>query len=256
MASFKAAVAANAHALETDVHLSKDGVVMLSHDGDLKRCFGIDKKIIDLTADEIKLYRTTDRQEQMPTLKEVLELLNDPSNQKMWLMLDIKLENDADDIMRLMAKTVEEAKYVPLCEKYFSGFPVCNIGFSVAYSQQFLATPEVAFSMLIASLLGPFGQWLIYRAKKNKRRLYSWTVNHQKTMDWCIRRELDGVITDDPEKYLSECRSFREHEVPSWPWKLLIMMTQINVFATIFTAIFWQKHGLGLQVSSANKKRI
>jgi phosphatidylglycerol phospholipase C len=31
MASFKGAVAAGAHAIETDLHLSKDGVVVLSH---------------------------------------------------------------------------------------------------------------------------------------------------------------------------------------------------------------------------------
>lgn len=31
MAGFRAAVEVGAHALETDVHLSKDGVVVLSH---------------------------------------------------------------------------------------------------------------------------------------------------------------------------------------------------------------------------------
>lgn len=31
MAAFRAAVEVGAHALETDVHLSKDGVVVLSH---------------------------------------------------------------------------------------------------------------------------------------------------------------------------------------------------------------------------------
>ena len=33
MGGFKAAVAAGAHALETDLHLSRDGVIVLSHVG-------------------------------------------------------------------------------------------------------------------------------------------------------------------------------------------------------------------------------
>ena len=37
MAGFHGAVAAGAHAIETDVHLSRDGVVVLSHVGDHKR---------------------------------------------------------------------------------------------------------------------------------------------------------------------------------------------------------------------------
>ena len=44
MAAFRAAIAAGAHALETDIHLSADEQVVLSHDKDLRRCFGVDKR--------------------------------------------------------------------------------------------------------------------------------------------------------------------------------------------------------------------
>lgn len=37
MAAFKGALAAGAHALETDIHLTKDGVVVLSHVGYYRR---------------------------------------------------------------------------------------------------------------------------------------------------------------------------------------------------------------------------
>ncbi|KAK4091544.1 hypothetical protein Purlil1_3974 [Purpureocillium lilacinum] len=47
MAAFRAAARVGAHAIETDVHLSADGVAVISHDPTLKRCFGIDKKISD-----------------------------------------------------------------------------------------------------------------------------------------------------------------------------------------------------------------
>ncbi|KAK8081727.1 glycerophosphoryl diester phosphodiesterase [Apiospora saccharicola] len=47
MAAFRGAVEAGSHALETDLHLSKDGVVMLSHDAILKRCFGDSRRVAD-----------------------------------------------------------------------------------------------------------------------------------------------------------------------------------------------------------------
>jgi glycerophosphoryl diester phosphodiesterase len=37
MAAFHGAVAAGAHAIETDLHLSRDGVVVLSHVSDCDR---------------------------------------------------------------------------------------------------------------------------------------------------------------------------------------------------------------------------
>lgn len=44
--------------------------------------------------------------------------------------------------------------------------------------------------------------------KKAKRSLFLWTVNDEKTMKWSIRKEVDGVITDDPKKYLEVCESY------------------------------------------------
>lgn len=39
--------------LECDVHLTKDGVVIVAHDGDLARLCGVHHKIEDLNYDEI-----------------------------------------------------------------------------------------------------------------------------------------------------------------------------------------------------------
>lgn len=55
--------------IELDVHLSKDHEVIVFHDNSLKRLFGINRDIQDLTLAEIKKYRY------IPTLKEVLNLV-------------------------------------------------------------------------------------------------------------------------------------------------------------------------------------
>lgn len=94
MGAFKGAAEVGTDAIETDVHLTKDDIVVLSHDADLKRCFGRDDKIIDCDWDDIKEVPTLKEPHQtMPRLQDLLEFLALPSsNENIWLLLDIKVD--------------------------------------------------------------------------------------------------------------------------------------------------------------------
>ena len=46
----------------------------------------------------------------MPRLKDLLEFLAAPGLEEIWVLLDIKLDNDADDVIRLIAETLAEVK--------------------------------------------------------------------------------------------------------------------------------------------------
>ena len=50
--SFKEGLSYGAHGVELDVRLTKDGVVILNHDPDLKRTMGLDVKISEKTFTE------------------------------------------------------------------------------------------------------------------------------------------------------------------------------------------------------------
>lgn len=92
MGAFKGAVDVGAEALETDIHLSKDGVVVLSHDRNLKRCFGREEKIIDCDYEFLSKLRTLkEPHEAMPRLVDLLEYLAQPGLEDIWVMLDIKV---------------------------------------------------------------------------------------------------------------------------------------------------------------------
>ena len=93
MGAFKGAAEVGTHAIETDVHLTKDDVVVLSHDADMKRCFGKDDKLIDRTWEEIREVQTLKTPHQtMPRLQDLLEFLALPdTNENVWLLLDIKV---------------------------------------------------------------------------------------------------------------------------------------------------------------------
>ncbi|KAL2016216.1 hypothetical protein VTK56DRAFT_4047 [Thermocarpiscus australiensis] len=91
MAAFQGAVEVGAHAIETDLHLSRDGVVVLSHDATLKRCFGKDQKIADCDWAYLSTLRTLREPRQgMPRLADLLEWLTRPGLESIWVLLDIK----------------------------------------------------------------------------------------------------------------------------------------------------------------------
>ncbi|KAJ0300368.1 hypothetical protein Brms1b_012811 [Colletotrichum noveboracense] len=92
--AFRAALDAGAHALETDLHLTKDGVVVLSHDGTLKRCFGVDKKINECEWEYVSSLETIrEPRQRMPRLSDLLEFLAEGGKEResIWVLLDIKV---------------------------------------------------------------------------------------------------------------------------------------------------------------------
>lgn len=89
----------------------------------------------------------------------------------------------------------------------------------------------------------PWSRSFIKEAHDRHRQVYSWTVNDPKNMDWCIRKGIDGVITDDPEIFLNACDNFREDVKPPWPPKILAFYLYVNFFATLFGFIFFRRYG-------------
>ncbi|KAK5086561.1 hypothetical protein LTR05_003729 [Lithohypha guttulata] len=228
MCAFKTAIEkGRAHAIETDIHLSKDNVVVLSHDTDLKRCFGRQERIIECDWQFLSQLRTIKApHEPMPRLQDLLEYIANPELQHIWILLDIKLDNDADSVMRLIAETLASvssgpnrwpsrvvlgfwaAKYLDLCAKYLPEYPVANIGFSTCHSRQFLKVPHVGFNMFAKALYGPIGTRFIKDVQAAGRPLYIWTVNEPNIMRWGIAKGVDGVITDNPELFNQICDDF------------------------------------------------
>ncbi|TKX23490.1 phosphatidylglycerol phospholipase C [Elsinoe australis] len=255
MAAFKGAVDVGSHAIETDVHITKDDVVVLSHDATLKRCYGREEKIIDCDWSYVSTLKTiAEPHQSMPRLKDLLEYVAQPGLEEIWVLLDIKLDNDSDKIMRLIAETIKSvpppqskswkerivlgcwaAKYLPLADKYLPGFPISHIGFSIPYARQFFKIPNISFNMLCPMLQAPGGTKFIRECQAAERPVFAWTVNTEDKMDWCIRRKLDGVITDDPKLFLQVCDDFDESR-PEKSMSLKVIFDSLRVwfFATCF----------------------
>ncbi|KAK7454331.1 glycerophosphoryl diester phosphodiesterase [Colletotrichum acutatum] len=235
--AFRAALdEAGAHALETDLHLSRDGVVVLSHDGNLKRCFGIeDKKINECDWEYLKTLETVrEPKQRMPRLEDLLGLLAEEGREGVWVLLDIKrrrTERTDDPPAELLGRVADvlastpgpvpwnerivfgcwNQPYITHVRTILPNYPISLISWSPLYARNFLTPkqPNLSFNMFQKSLVGPVGKLFIRDVKKNRRQLFVWTVNDEEWMEWSIRAGADGVITDDPELFREVCRRWQ-----------------------------------------------
>ena len=82
LVAFRAAAAAGAKMVELDVRLSKDQLPAVIHDKDLKRTLGIDKRVADLTLQELTA-------QGIPSLEDIL---TDPACSELFVNIEIKCE--------------------------------------------------------------------------------------------------------------------------------------------------------------------
>ena len=75
LAAFRLAVRAG-YGVEFDIHLSKDGIPIVFHDDTLLRMCGVDVRPEDKTAEELQKLRLLNTEETIPTLAEVLAVLD------------------------------------------------------------------------------------------------------------------------------------------------------------------------------------
>lgn len=109
LVSYRAALEAGVDAIEFDVWQSKDGVPVIMHDGNAYRICGVDKKLGDMTLEEIKRldagakFSPAFAGERVPTLREVLELAREIRPDVM-LGVEIKLytEDTCDKTVALL----------------------------------------------------------------------------------------------------------------------------------------------------------
>ncbi|KAH6604654.1 glycerophosphoryl diester phosphodiesterase [Trichoderma cornu-damae] len=207
MAAFRGAVEAGAHAIETDVHLSKDGVVVLSHDPSLRRCFGVNLLIKDCTWSYLSSLRTVEEpHEPLARLGDLLEyLVSGPETEKIWALLDT--DDKPEDLLFAMAGTLKEvssvtpwderiilgcwnASFIKAAISCLPGFPLAHISYSPLYSRHFLPIPNLSVNMFYILLVGPLCKWLLGDANKAGRPFFVWVVNDDKWMEWFIRKNI------------------------------------------------------------------
>ena len=103
MSAFRAAKE-NGYGIELDVRLSKDGELVVFHDATLKRVCGLDQRVVDLTLSELKKIKLGTTEDTVPTLKEVLELVDG----RVPLLVEIKQDMGEGDVATSACRMLKE----------------------------------------------------------------------------------------------------------------------------------------------------
>lgn len=193
--------------LETDVHLTADGVVVAFHDPDVERMLGRPGRIADLTWSEISELRL-DADYVIPRFEDLLQLLPDA-----YFNVDPK----ADEAVAPLCELIQQADALNrVCVGAFSDQRIRHA--------KTLLGPELCTSpgpKELASLLGQArlgrpistdhrciqippkhlgvpldGEWLLQRFHEAGLQVHYWTINDRAEMERLLDAGADAIITD------------------------------------------------------------
>ncbi|KAF8635017.1 hypothetical protein AX15_000598 [Amanita polypyramis BW_CC] len=228
LASFEAAIRDGAEGIESDVHVSADGVVVMFHDPALERTTDSTGQIKERKwygEDGMQHVRTRKLPKQpIPTFVETVELLMRPENHHVKFNVDVKVQNDPDRLFSLMHKIIFaqpdwETALAPrillglwhprFLEHAKARLPYCRrsyIGNSTHVARKYFWDDCHAFSIAFGALAAYDGQRFREECKGAGKNLMVWTVNEPTHMMEAVRWEVNAIITDVTQTWL-ELRS-------------------------------------------------
>ena len=210
MAAFRHAAQLGFGYLETDVHVTRDGVLLAFHDQVLDRVSDHDGAIAELTHAEVGRALVGGR-ERVPTLLELLEAFPEAR-----FNIDIKSEGAVDALARLVAEhdlwdRVLVGSFSPRRLSRFRRLTRRRVPTS-AHPGEVLAFRLLPSGRLadlltrrrVAALQVPHrrGRWtvvtpgLVRRAHAAGKHVHVWTVDHPAEMRELLDRGVDGLISD------------------------------------------------------------
>lgn len=216
LASFKEAVRVGSDGIELDVHLTKDGHLVVIHDETVDRTTNATGEIRNLTLAEIKgmdagsWFHNKYAGEKIPTLEEVLLLVSDLGFNG---QLNIELKTDVIQYEGLVEKclTLQGTESWPFAIVYSSFNPYTLVELKQANPSQ-----EIGFlfeskewankgdAMLEKESYHPDLKLLDWALEWNTNQLplRVWTVNEDKDINRCFELQIEAIFTDYPEKAL------------------------------------------------------
>ncbi len=199
---FRKALELGANALECDVHLTRDGKVVVIHDYTVLRTTKKRGKVNKLTLERIRKLNT--KGEKIPTLKEVLKLVRG----KCHLNIEVKDSKATEKVLDL----VEKQDYSHI----FLSSTKLKVLFDIRKRNKDIKTGLVFYSTKVpfkirrlfdksrrtevnsVSLSKKLAtKSLIKKLHDRNLKVYVWTVNKKKLIDKMKEWGADGVFTDD-----------------------------------------------------------
>lgn len=219
VASFKKALEVGVDMIELDVHLSKDGQVVVIHDDTLNRTTNGKGKVVSYTLNELKQldagswFSPEFSGEKIPTLREVLELIRGRT------ALNIELKKGDSGpytIVDLADRALEEVeKAAMLNQVLFASFDPSAIErireknpclpVALIHSKSWSSPQEITGGRPI-HILSCRGTVLtetnVSRSREQGIKVLVWTLNKEEHMEHFLNMGVNGIITDHPNRLI------------------------------------------------------
>ena len=213
--AFEKAAQMGAHGVELDIHISKDGELVVAHDERIDRVSNGTGLICEMTVNELKQFNFNKTHPEylwtsMPTLKEVFELLR-PTG----LSINIEMKNSIIDYPSLEQKAIDlAAKEGMLDRVLFSSFnhhsllrvKEINPGLpcGLLYEANLVNPWAYAVALGVDAIHPHYSEVLVTRgecalAHQAGIAVNVWTVNEEADIKAVLAEGTDIVITNYPD---------------------------------------------------------
>jgi len=203
--AFQKAIELKADYVEFDIHITKDGEIIIIHDSDTFNATGVKGLIKDMNLDQIKNLDAGEG-EKIPTLRELISI----TQKKMGLQIEIKSTNFLDKLTQILKEEdllstsivssfmLDELLKLKLLE------PSVKVGLLLSED---MVRPKLIKRKIkkvsennFYSIHPPFNttdKEIVDFAHNFGLKVIVWTVNDREIMENLIELAVDGIITDD-----------------------------------------------------------
>jgi glycerophosphoryl diester phosphodiesterase len=198
---------------ELDVQETKDGVVVLMHDKNLKRVAGVNRNVSDISYRDIekldvgRRFSKKFKGEKIPTLDQVMRA----SKGKIKLDIEIKKYVDDTNLVKKVVKTIKDNNFTNKClvcsfdynalvkvkklnPKIHTGY-ITNLGKGVKLNLKYADYYSVYFPRVNKNV--------VEKLHKNNKKVHVWTVDNKQDFEKSVQMGIDDIITNNPTKLKS-----------------------------------------------------
>ncbi|WP_372926099.1 glycerophosphodiester phosphodiesterase family protein [Marinobacter sp.] len=208
MSAIEQAIEDGADYIEIDVRMTADGVPVLWHDADMRRVFGLDGKISDITLEEARerdagsWFGPEFSNERIATLEEVITTTRGRAS----LYVDIKPDPATPELTSEVVRLLQQMDAV-------DGTVIAAAEWYVLAEVRSLE-PALKTTLLAQFIVGPLWEQnfdilglrqnrvtptAVARTRQSGNELHVWTVNNPDAMSRFIDMGVDNIITDRPD---------------------------------------------------------
>jgi len=203
--AFQKAIELKADYVEFDIHITKDGKIIIIHDSDTFNATGVKGLIKDMTLGQIKSLDAGEG-EKIPTLREVISTVR----KKIGLQIEIKSTNLLDKLIHILKEEnlistsivssfiLNELLKLKLLE------PSIKLGLLLSED---MVRPKLIKGKIVKVAKNNFYSIHLPYNTTNKEivdfahsyglKVIVWTVNDREIMERLIELSVDGIVTDD-----------------------------------------------------------